>query len=41
VKADFDVTLPRPRRMDDKGVADLAASITAELHREVRRHARD
>ncbi len=41
VKADFDVQLPRPRRIDSTEVNELAAHITAELHREVRRHAHD
>jgi sulfonate transport system ATP-binding protein len=41
VRADFDVTLPRPRRIDDQAVSDLATSITAELHTEIRRHAHD
>jgi len=41
VEADFSVTLPRPRRIDDAAVNELVNHITAELHREVRRHAND
>ncbi len=41
VKATFDVTLPRPRHIDDVAVSELAAAITTELHEEVRSHARD
>ena len=41
VKATFDVSLPRPRHIDDVAVSELAAAITTELHDEVRSHARD
>jgi len=39
VVAQFDVDLERPRSLDSADVNDLASAITAELHREVRRHA--
>jgi NitT/TauT family transport system ATP-binding protein len=41
VKAEFDVTLARPRRFDDPAVVELASRITAELQLEVQRHAHD
>jgi NitT/TauT family transport system ATP-binding protein len=41
VKAEYDVTLPRPRRFDDAAVTELASRITAELQLEVQRHAHD
>jgi NitT/TauT family transport system ATP-binding protein len=34
----FPVTIPRPRRMDSREVAELAATITDDLREEVRRH---
>jgi NitT/TauT family transport system ATP-binding protein len=39
VVAEFRVELPRPRSLESAAVNDLAVEITAELHREVRRHA--
>jgi NitT/TauT family transport system ATP-binding protein len=39
VVAEFDVALARPRALDSAAVNELAGAITAELHREVRRHA--
>jgi NitT/TauT family transport system ATP-binding protein len=33
------VDLPQPRRIEDAAVAELAKEITAELHREISRHA--
>jgi NitT/TauT family transport system ATP-binding protein len=41
VVGEFPVDLPRPRRMESPGVAELAADITARLREEVRRHADD
>jgi NitT/TauT family transport system ATP-binding protein len=41
VLAEIAVPLARPRRTDDAAVNALAASITNELHSEVRRHAAD
>ncbi|HZP27792.1 MAG TPA: ABC transporter ATP-binding protein [Acidimicrobiia bacterium] len=38
VAAEFPVDLPRPRRIEDHAVADLAASITTRLREEVARH---
>jgi NitT/TauT family transport system ATP-binding protein len=38
VVAQFPVEIPRPRRIDSRDVADLAASITDHLREEVRRH---
>ncbi|MGH2727308.1 MAG: ABC transporter ATP-binding protein [Actinomycetota bacterium] len=37
---EFPVNIPRPRRMDDHGVSDLAGKITDRLREEVRRHGR-
>jgi NitT/TauT family transport system ATP-binding protein len=34
----FPVHIPRPRRIDSREVAELAAVITDELREEVRRH---
>jgi NitT/TauT family transport system ATP-binding protein len=36
--AEFDVDLPRPRRIEDHGVTDLAKVVTARLRQEVARH---
>jgi sulfonate transport system ATP-binding protein len=36
--ADFDVDLPRPRRIEDSGVTTLATKVTDQLRREVARH---
>ena len=41
VAAEFAVPLERPRQMADRAVNELAAEITARLHAEVQRHARD
>ena len=41
VAAKFVVDLGRPRRAEDHAVNELAAVITARLHTEVQRHARD
>jgi NitT/TauT family transport system ATP-binding protein len=38
--ADFDVDLPRPRRIEDSGVTTLATKVTEQLRREVARHGR-
>jgi NitT/TauT family transport system ATP-binding protein len=38
VVAEFAVDIPRPRRIESHPVADLAATITARLRKEVRRH---
>ena len=38
VAAEFDVDIPRPRRIDSEPVARLAATITDHLRDEVRRH---
>jgi NitT/TauT family transport system ATP-binding protein len=38
VAAEFDVDLPRPRRIEDHGVTDLAKVVTARLRQEVARH---
>jgi NitT/TauT family transport system ATP-binding protein len=38
VVAEFPVDIPRPRRIESHPVADLAATITARLREEVRRH---
>ena len=38
VAAEFPVELPRPRRIEEHAVADLAASITTRLREEVARH---
>ena len=38
--ADFDVDLPRPRRIEDSGVTTLATRVTEQLRREVARHGR-
>ncbi len=38
--ADFDVALPRPRRIEDAGVTTLATAVTDQLRREVARHGR-
>jgi len=38
VAATFDVELPRPRRIEDRAVADLAGEVTARLRQEVARH---
>jgi len=38
VVAEFPVDIPRPRRIESHPVADLAATITARLRAEVRRH---
>jgi NitT/TauT family transport system ATP-binding protein len=40
VAATFDVDLPRPRRIEDHGVTDLAKLVTARLREEVARHGR-
>ncbi len=37
---EFPVDIPRPRRIDDHSVSDLAGTITDELREEVRRHGR-
>ena len=39
VVAEFDIALERPRTLDAADVNELAVAITAELHKEVRRHA--
>ena len=39
VAREWAVDLPQPRRIEDAGVAGLAARITAELRREISRHA--
>ena len=36
--ADFDVDLPRPRRIEDAGVTSIATKVTEQLRREVARH---
>jgi NitT/TauT family transport system ATP-binding protein len=41
VVAEFPVDIPRPRRIESHPVADLAATITEELRKEVRRHGDD
>jgi NitT/TauT family transport system ATP-binding protein len=41
VAAEFPVELPRPRRIEDHDVANLAATITARLREEVARHGND
>jgi NitT/TauT family transport system ATP-binding protein len=41
VVAEFDVDIPRPRRIDSPEVSGLAAEITVRLREEVRRHAGD
>jgi NitT/TauT family transport system ATP-binding protein len=41
VAAEFPVDLPRPRRIEEHAVADLAASITTRLREEVARHGND
>jgi NitT/TauT family transport system ATP-binding protein len=38
--ANFDVDLPRPRRIEDMGVTTLATRVTEQLRREVARHGR-
>jgi NitT/TauT family transport system ATP-binding protein len=38
--AEFDVDLPRPRRIEDAGVTTLATRVTEQLRREVARHGR-
>jgi NitT/TauT family transport system ATP-binding protein len=38
VAAEFDVDLPRPRRIEDHGVTDLAKVVTSRLRQEVARH---
>jgi NitT/TauT family transport system ATP-binding protein len=38
VAAEFPITIPRPRQMDSPEVATQAATITARLREEVRRH---
>ena len=38
--AEFDVDLPRPRRIEDPGVTTLATRVTEQLRREVARHGR-
>jgi len=38
VAAEFPVGMPRPRRIDSREVAELAATITDQLRAEVRRH---
>jgi NitT/TauT family transport system ATP-binding protein len=35
----FDCDLPRPRRIDDRPVSEMAAEITTRLREEVARHA--
>jgi NitT/TauT family transport system ATP-binding protein len=40
VAAEFPVDIPRPRRIEDRDVAQLAAEITARLRQEVARHGR-
>ncbi|HQV57092.1 MAG TPA: ABC transporter ATP-binding protein [Ilumatobacteraceae bacterium] len=40
VAATFDVDLPRPRRIEERGVSDLATEITRRLRQEVARHGR-
>jgi NitT/TauT family transport system ATP-binding protein len=37
---EFPVEIPRPRRIDDRAVSDLAGAITDRLREEVRRHGR-
>jgi NitT/TauT family transport system ATP-binding protein len=39
VAREWTVDLPQPRRIEDAAVAGLAAEITAELRREISRHA--
>ena len=41
VACEFPVAIERPRRMDSPEVSSLASEITAELRKEVRRHADD
>jgi NitT/TauT family transport system ATP-binding protein len=41
VAAEFRVDLPRPRRIEEHAVADLAATITTRLREEVARHGND
>jgi NitT/TauT family transport system ATP-binding protein len=41
VAAEFPVELPRPRRIEDHAVANLAATITTSLREEVARHGDD
>jgi NitT/TauT family transport system ATP-binding protein len=38
VANEFPVAIERPRRIDSREVAELAATITDELREEVRRH---
>ncbi|HEY6570581.1 MAG TPA: ABC transporter ATP-binding protein, partial [Candidatus Limnocylindrales bacterium] len=40
VAAEFSVDIPRPRRIEDRDVAQLAAEITTRLREEVARHGR-
>ena len=40
VAATFDVALARPRRIESPDVSEIAATVTARLREEVRRHAR-
>ena len=39
VAREWTVDMPQPRRIEDAAVAGLAAEITAELRREISRHA--
>jgi NitT/TauT family transport system ATP-binding protein len=39
VAAEFDVDVPRPRRIEDAAVTAIAADVTVQLRGEVRRHA--
>jgi NitT/TauT family transport system ATP-binding protein len=34
----FDVSMPRPRRIEDRGVGELSTTVTARLREEVARH---
>ena len=40
VAEEFAVDIPRPRRIEDRDVAQLAGEITTRLRREVARHGR-
>jgi NitT/TauT family transport system ATP-binding protein len=41
IAGEFPVDLPRPRRIEDPGVASLSVQVTAELRKEVARHGHD
>jgi NitT/TauT family transport system ATP-binding protein len=40
IAQEWSIDIPQPRRIEDKGVADLSVEITDQLRKEITRHGR-